>query len=185
MTQTCTSWCTDDWTWITASSVLEVHSLTSSSSQGQSEQPIPSFAQLSLNVSQPLCTPGIKPLFDNCRGDYFFYFYLMRISLIPTCGLSPFHRVPLGRAFSAPSHQAIADSNEVSASPSFLWAEQTQLTQPLLVCPVLQPWSFWWPLLDWPELHWEPIRTSTEDGVSPVQKKGKDPLPCHAGCAPC
>ena len=78
-------------------------------------------------------------------------------------------------------HQAVADGDEVSASPSLLWAEQTQLAQPLLVCPVLQPRSFWWPLLDSLDLHWKPKQPSTAGGVSPLQKKGKDPLPCHAG----
>lgn len=98
---------------------------------------------------------------------------------------SPFHQVSPGRAFSAPSHQAVADVNEVSASPSLLQAELTHLTQSLLVCPVLQPWPFWWPLLDSLDLHWEPKWPSTADGVSPAQKKSKDPLPCHAGCTRC
>lgn len=82
----------------------------------------------------------------------------------------------MGRALTAPSPWAAADSREVSTSPSLLQAEQTHLPQSLLTHPVLQPLSFWWPLLDSQDLRWEPqTGLSTAGGISPVQNRARIP----------
>lgn len=83
-----------------------------------------------LNISQPLCTPGSVWSPSECW--IFFSFYLTRVSLVPTCWLSPFHPVLLGRALSAPSRQAIAEGDEVSASLS--WTDPTCLASPFMSC---------------------------------------------------
>lgn len=46
-----------------------------------------------------------------------------------------------GSIFSVSSGQAVVDSNTIPPEPSLLWAEEAQLLQPLLLRPVLQPFS--------------------------------------------
>lgn len=64
--------------------------------------------------------------------------------LLPCCCASP-RKISI---FSAPSHQVVADCNEVPLKPSLLQAPQAPLAQPLLIHYVLQPRPSRWPLLD-------------------------------------
>lgn len=104
--------------------VCLVPSPRSCSNHSQLEQPVPNLAQLSwvLIVSQHLCTPGL--VHDHCQGDFFFLSIQWGLSFFQCVG----SQLPtMGRALTAPSTWAAADSREVSTSPSLLQAEQTHL----------------------------------------------------------
>lgn len=114
------------------------------SKQDQLEQVAQGLVQLILGYIQGQRFYNLsKPLLQcltTLRVKIFFRVSNQNFTYSSLCLLLSWYRESVS-IFFVSFFQVVAHNNKTSPPPAFLKAEQTQFSQPLLICPLLQPWT--------------------------------------------